>query len=280
MLFPHTRTKSTHGMLTCLKNWFCFKGNEIVPQSFPNCDCHRLNIPCFQRWNISGSFNTSKWKGRWRTKNWHDEFQRKNELIDCNEKFKLKTDPQVSGNKHCRWITKHDKRTKFDENWFGFEMWNPIINENTVTNTRRKNEQDLCLILFCENKHGNIDFGCVARLSNDQSTTTTNRSVKSFELFDHNWRVWLLFRRKPSGELAVWMNVGWHCNCWNVHARSNVQQRRRLIKGWKMTLSIVAEQDEQQTIEWSTSIKWWLSSTNLSWKTTCRSGQIKDPVCV
>ena len=82
----------------------------------------------------------------------HDEFQQENELNGCNEKSCSKTDPQVSGKRLCRWIMKHGKRTNFDENWFGFEILKRIINENTGKNTKRKNEQERCLILFCENK--------------------------------------------------------------------------------------------------------------------------------
>ena len=100
----------------------------------------------------------------------HDEFQQENELNGCNEKSKLKTDPQVSEKQRCRWIMKHGKRTKFDENWFGFEILSRIINENSRTNTKRKNEQERCLILFCENKHGNFVVGCVSYLFNNQST--------------------------------------------------------------------------------------------------------------
>ena len=59
---------------------------------------------------------------------------------------------------------KHEKPTKFDENWCGFEKLRRIINENTVKNTKRKNEQEHCLILFVENNemrpftHKNDDY--------------------------------------------------------------------------------------------------------------------------
>ena len=157
MLFPHTRTKSTHGMLSCLKNWFCFIKNEIVRRSFPNCDWRRLNIRCFQRWNISGSLHMWKQRTKTVTKS-PDEFQQRNELNGCNEKFKSKTDPQVSGNKRCRWIMKHGRRTRFDESWCGCGTSNPIINENSRTNTKRKNEQEHCLILFVEIKTWKLWF--------------------------------------------------------------------------------------------------------------------------
>jgi hypothetical protein len=93
-------------------------------------------------------------------------------LNGCNEKFKLKTDPQVLENKLCRWIMKHRKPTKFDENWCGFEKLRRIINENTVTNTKRKSEQEHCLILFVENKHENFDFGCFVFVRIHKPTAT------------------------------------------------------------------------------------------------------------
>lgn len=239
MLFPHIHTNWTHGMLTCLKNLLCFIIKNIVRQSFRNWICHRWNIPFLERWNTFESFHMWNTKPPLTVKKSHDGFQRWNELNGCNEKDKLKTDPQVLENKHFHWIMKHGRRTKFDGNWFGFGKLKKIINENKVMNINKKNDQEHCLILFVENKHGKFDFACVLCLHTNQSTV--GWSGKSIELFNHNWRVWLLFGRKPSGKFAVWMNIGWCFNCWNIHARSNVWQKRRLIKRWKMIVSIASE---------------------------------------
>ena len=220
MLFPHIHTNWTHGMLTCLKNLLCFIIKNIVRQSFRNWICHRWNIPFLERWNTFESFHMWNTKPPLTVKKSHDGFQLWNELNGCNEKDKLKTDPQVLENKRFHWIMKHGRRTKFDGNWFGFGKLKKINTENKVMNINKKNDQEHYLILFVENnKHDNRNI-CKNIIYN--LIYFINHFIDSLIFHVYMWN----------------MNIYWWNKMGNKKDKKRNGRKRKMWKGMKTILFI------------------------------------------